>query len=97
MNILFNTLFFLIPLVFFKDTSEVFEFNKINLVYFFTVLISFFWIYNFIKYKKLIFKRTILDVPLLLYLGVYFISTLLSVDIHTSIFGYYSRFNGGFS
>src|SRR3989338_58968 len=40
-------------------------------------------------------KRTSLDIPLVLFLASQIISTLLSVDRHVSIFGYYSRFNGG--
>ena len=45
--------------------------------------------------KKIIFRRTILDIPLLIFLGSQIISTLFSIDILTSLFGYYSRFNGG--
>lgn len=48
-----------------------------------------------IREERIIFRRTILDIPLLLFLGSQIISTLLSIDPHTSIFGYYSRFNGG--
>ncbi len=92
---LFNTLFLILPLVFFTKTSEVFEFNKIVTVYIFTVVIVGLWIIKMITNKKIIFRRTILDIPILLFLGTQIISTVLSIDIRTSIFGYYSRFNGG--
>src|SRR5258708_5134601 len=92
---LFYALFFLIPLVFYPKTSEVFEFNKIVGVYIFTTLIVAFWIVKMIQQNKIIFKRTILDIPVLLFLGSQIISTIISIDPHTSFFGYYSRFNGG--
>lgn len=45
--------------------------------------------------KKFIFKRTLLDIPLMLFLISQGISTVYSIDPHVSLFGYYSRFNGG--
>ncbi len=92
---LFYTLFFCLPLIFFPKTSEVFEFNKIVAVYIFTALIIAVWIVKMIQSKKIIFRRTILDIPLLLFLASQIISTIISIDTRTSIFGYYSRFNGG--
>src|SRR5260221_5556448 len=92
---LFYTLFFILPLIFYPKTSEVFEFNKIVVVYVFTILIISFWIIKMIQKKKIIFKRTPLDLPLLLFLGSQALSTIISIDARTSTFGYYSRFNGG--
>ncbi len=91
----FNLLFFLVPLVFFSKTSEVFELNKMLLTYIFTVLILAAWLIRMILQKKIIFRRTILDIPLLIFLCSQFISTILSIDSRTSFFGYYSRFHGG--
>lgn len=88
-------MFLLIPLIFFKNTSELFEFNKIITIYAFTILIVAGWAVESIKYKKIIFKRSLLDWPLIIYLTIYLISTLLSIDPRTSWLGYYSRFNGG--
>lgn len=85
----------MVPLILWPFTSEVFEFNKIVLVYIMTSLIASTWIINMIAEKKFIFRRTILDIPLLIFLGSQFISTLLSIDASTSWLGYYSRFNGG--
>ena len=92
---LFYGLFFLIPLVFYPHTSEVFEFNKIVTLYIFTILIVLFWIVKMIREEKIIFRRTFLDMPLLFFAGSQVIATLTSIDVRTSIFGYYSRFNGG--
>lgn len=92
---LFYALFFTIPLIFYPKTSEVFEFNKMVAVYIFTVLILSAWIIKMIVNKKIIFRRTILDIPILIFLGTQLISTVFSIDSRTSFFGYYSRFNGG--
>ncbi|KKQ92508.1 MAG: hypothetical protein UT58_C0008G0009 [Microgenomates group bacterium GW2011_GWC1_39_7b] len=93
--ILFAILFFFVPLVLWPYTSEVFEFNKIVLVYIFTVLIVAAWFARTVLAQKIIFRRTILDIPLLAFLASQFSSTILSIDPSTSWLGYYSRFNGG--
>ncbi len=91
----FYLLFLLTPLVFTKYTSELFEYNKMMFVYALTTIITTFWILRMVSEKRLIFKRTILDIPILLFLVSQIISTITSIDIHTSIWGYYSRSNGG--
>lgn len=60
-----------------------------------TVIISASWIVRCIIEKKIILRRTILDYPLLAFLGINLLSTLFSIDPRTSWLGYYSRFNGG--
>ncbi|MDP3758523.1 MAG: O-antigen ligase family protein, partial [Candidatus Daviesbacteria bacterium] len=65
------------------------------LVYGFTVIIVGAWLYKAINEKRLLIKRTPLDIPLLLFLGANILSTFFSIDPHTSIWGYYSRSNGG--
>lgn len=92
---LFYLLFFFTPLVFFTRSSELFEFNKMIFVYLWTVLITCLWITKMIINKKIIFRRTILDIPLLIFWASQVISTLGSIDPHVSIFGYWGRFNGG--
>ena len=46
--------------------------------------------------RKLEIRRTPFDIFLLLFLASQFISTIFSMDQHTSFWGYYSRYNGGF-
>ena len=84
------------PLILWPYTSELFEFNKIVITYFLTILIVTFWAMRMVSERKLIFRRTILDIPLIVFLGSQLISTLISIDTQTSWLGYYSRFNGGF-
>jgi len=92
---LFSILLFSVPLILFPTTSELFEFNKIVLVYILTVLIVGSWVLKMILQKKIVSRRTILDIPLLIFLGAQLLSTLVSIDVRTSLFGYYSRFHGG--
>jgi putative inorganic carbon (HCO3(-)) transporter len=92
---LFAILLFFVPIVLWPYTSEVFEFNKMVLTYMLTTLIVGAWLARCVIEEKFIFRRTILDIPLLVFLGSQLISTFLSIDFYTSIFGYYSRFNGG--
>lgn len=94
-NYLFALLFFLVPLVLFPETSELFEFNKMVLTYALTVLIAFVWLSRMVVERKIIFKRTFLDIPLVIFLLSQLLSTLVSVDTRTSFLGYYSRFHGG--
>jgi O-antigen ligase/Tfp pilus assembly protein PilF len=92
---LFNVLFFFIPLIVFPKTSELFEFNKMVVTYALTVLIMVFWVVRMIYQRQIIFRRTILDIPLLVFLFSQTVSTIISIDPTTSLFGYYSRAHGG--
>src|SRR3989338_7287596 len=92
---LFYTLFFFTPLILYPKTSEVFEFNKMLFVYLMTTLIASAWIAKWILERKIEIRRTPLDIPILLFLLSQIVSTILSINPHTSIWGYYSRFHGG--
>lgn len=91
----FYILFFLTPLVWTPWNYELFEYNKMMLVYLLTVIIGGGWVFRMVREQKLLIKRTPLDIPLLLFLGANFLSTIFSIDSHTSWWGYYSRSNGG--
>ncbi len=95
MQILFYILFSVTPLILWPKTSELFEFNKMVSVYILTCLITTVWAIKIIITKKIIFRRTLLDVPLLVFLCSQILSTIFSIDHRTSLLGYYSRFNGG--
>ncbi|HEX7542670.1 MAG TPA: O-antigen ligase family protein [Patescibacteria group bacterium] len=94
-SLLYNALFFITPLIMTKSTSELFEFNKMLFIYASTVLITFFWFLKMVTTRKIILKKTPLDIPIIIFFLSQLISTIISLDIHTSIFGYYGRFNGG--
>lgn len=88
-------LFFFTPLIFNFYNSELFELPKMYFVYSLTIIIVTLHLINWAKKNTPIFRKTILDIPLLLFLISQTISTFISIDITTSFFGYYSRLNGG--
>ncbi|PIY70815.1 hypothetical protein COY88_03595 [Candidatus Roizmanbacteria bacterium CG_4_10_14_0_8_um_filter_35_28] len=95
LQFLYCLLFLLTPLIMLPNTSELFEFNKMLFIYLITVLIAFFWLLKMIFAKKIIFNKTPLDAAIFLFLLSQVLSTVFSIDRHTSLFGYYGRFNGG--
>ncbi len=88
-------LFFSVPLFFQGDTSELFEFNKMWLTFWLTLVIIGAWMCKMVIQKRIYFHRTIFDIPLVLFLISQIISTFISLDPYVSFWGYYSRFNGG--
>lgn len=95
----FYLLFFLTPLIWTSKNFELFEYNKMMFVYGMTVIITGAWLLKIIRQladqKSVSLNRTPLDIPLLLFFGANILSTVFSIDPHTSIWGYYSRSNGG--
>ena len=91
----FYALFFLVPLIMWPDTYELFEFNKMWFVFVISVFIAFLWGTKMVVQKRFELRRTPLDIPILLFLASQIISTIISIDPHVSFWGYYSRFNGG--
>lgn len=91
----FHLLVLLVPLFFLTANDELFEFNKIILTYGLTILIIAAWIIRTIIDNHFYLKRTPFDIPIALFYLSQLISTMFSMHPHTSIFGYYSRFNGG--
>ncbi len=91
----YSFLLFTTPLIMYHKTSELFEFNKMLFIYLATFIIASLWVAKMILYKKIIIKKTVFDIPILLFFFSQILSTVFSIDQHTSIFGYYGRFNGG--
>src|SRR3989344_9245492 len=92
----FYAIFLLVPLVFAGNTSELFELNKMWLTWAITIIIGASWFTKMVLQRKIGIQKTPLDIPILLFLASQLISTIFSWDRHTSFWGYYSRFNGGF-
>lgn len=92
---LYYILFFAIPLLVFSKTSELFEFNKIIFIYFITLCITCLWMADKILKNEPILIKKIIFLPFFIFLLSQILSTAFSIDINTSIFGYYGRFNGG--
>ncbi len=91
----FNVLVLTVPLFFTFTTEELFEFNKMILTYLLTLVILVLWGVRMVVYKQFIFKKTKLDIPILLFVLSQLLSTLFSIHPYTSLLGYYTRFHGG--
>lgn len=95
LGILFTLIFGTVPLAMHPLTSELFELNKMWLVWIYSLLVFFLWGSKMLILKKIVIRRTFFDIPILLFLLSQILSTIFSMDPHVSIWGYYSRFNGG--
>tara|TARA_Y100000310_G_scaffold96282_1_gene94036 strand:- start:1900 stop:4125 length:2226 start_codon:yes stop_codon:yes gene_type:complete len=85
---------FLVPLVFSPFTFEAFEFTKQYLLLFLVFLGVFAWFLKMVLAKgEIRIRRTPLDLPILLFLGITILSGVFSVDKWSSVFGYYGRFS----
>ncbi len=102
---LYIFLFFFTPLIIFGKTTELFEFNKMLFIYFVSASLLLLYLLKLVlvtedqtkvkrrnKRKK---GKEVLMITLLLFLFIFVLSTINSINIHTSLFGYYGRFNGG--
>lgn len=87
---------FITPLIFNFSTRELFEFPKMIFVYLVSTS-AFGHLLNHLR--KLPISRIDGNKPILLALAFFLlaniVSTTLSINITTSVFGYYTRFNGG--
>ena len=88
-------IFFLVPLVFWGQTSELFEFNKMWLTFILTIIIATAWISKMIVLRKIYIQKTPLDLVIAIFLLSQILSSIFSLDSYVSLWGYYSRFNGG--
>ncbi len=79
----------------FHRTSELFEFNKMLFIYLVSGAIGAIWLSRMIVHKRIILKNTLFSPVLLAFFASQVLSTILSIDKATSVFGYYGRFNGG--
>lgn len=92
---LFNILVFTTPFVFTWFNQELFEFNKMIVVYVFTSLILAVWAGRSLIRKQLLWKNRAHNYIIALFFFSQLLSTIFSMHQRTSIFGYYTRFNGG--
>ncbi len=92
---LFYLLFLLTPLLMYKNTTELFELNKMIFIYLIAILIFISWLIKIKKENKITLKKTFLDIPIAIFLLTQIASTVFSIDRYTSFFGFYGRFNGG--
>jgi tetratricopeptide (TPR) repeat protein len=93
--ICFNLILFVTPFLFTWSNQELFEFIKMLFTYGGTIIITLLWLSRMIINNDLIFRKTKLDLPLIIFLLTQILATVFSIHPHTSIYGYYTRFHGG--
>ncbi len=95
-NFCLYALVLITPVMFLPWTSEVSEFNKQAFIFVMVALMLGVWVIKILTTRKVAWVKTSLDFILLAYLGVYFLTSLLSLDQVSSFLGYYGRFTGSF-
>jgi putative inorganic carbon (hco3(-)) transporter len=94
-KILVTILFLITPFIFSFYNSELFEIPKIHFIYLITTLIITLHLINWSLGHTKLFNKNPLNWLILLFLISQITCTITSIDIYTSIHGYYSRLNGG--
>lgn len=85
---------FLVPLAFAPWTFEAFEFNKLTLLFLLVLIGTVAWFARMVFVDREIrLKRTLLDLPIILFVTLVNISSFFSSDRWSSLFGYYGRFS----
>lgn len=92
---LFAVLVAILPFIFFWGNDELFEFNKMMVVYGFTSLLTVLLLARMVHEKKILYPHSVLNYPLGIFLCSQMLSTIFSIHPYTSFFGYYTRLNGG--
>ncbi len=94
-KVLIYMLIFLTPLIFTTNTNELYEFPKMFFVYIGgATLITLFLLKKLVSFTPSPILRPSKEV--LFFVAAYIISTIFSMHLYTSVWGYYTRFNGGF-
>lgn len=91
----FHALFLLTPFLFTWVNSELFEINKMFLVYAMTIVVGALWALRMIFEKRVIWTNQPIAWLAVAFLVGQALSTIFSIHLRTSFLGYYSRLNGG--
>ncbi len=87
---------FLLPLFFLPFSFEVLEYNKQILLLFLVSLAFFAWLAKMVICDKEIrFRRSPLDIFVLVFIFAAILSAVFSVDKGSSLYGFYGRFSNG--
>ena len=94
-KLFFLSLFLLTPVIFTSINSELFELPKMYFVYGIATIIFTLHLINYLRGRTTLVRLSFLDSIFILFYSSQLISTIFSIDVYTSVFGYYSRLNGG--
>ena len=92
---LVSAISFLVPWFFLTITYEFFEFNKIYLFIVIVCIMALMWSAKMILEKKVGVAKSPLDLPLILIITSYALSSMTSLDRTASLFGSYGRWFPG--
>ncbi|HHT9130228.1 MAG TPA: tetratricopeptide repeat protein, partial [Candidatus Brocadiaceae bacterium] len=84
----------IIPLFFDIRLYSVFDLSKVTALYLLTIAILLIWSIIIAGKHDFKFSRTPLDMPILAYISVFIISSILSINPLMSLLGTYKRFEG---
>ncbi|HPD18250.1 MAG TPA: O-antigen ligase family protein [Candidatus Goldiibacteriota bacterium] len=85
---------FIVPVIFFTRTNDVFEINKMFVFRFFTFYSIGLWLLIFLIEKKIIVRKTVLDFPVIGFLLASILATIITKNRTVSIYGVYEDFEG---
>ncbi|MFO0793087.1 MAG: tetratricopeptide repeat protein [Candidatus Brocadiaceae bacterium] len=84
----------IVPLVFDIRIYSVFDLSKLTVLYLLSLGIIGVWSIKRVSKSDFRFFNTPLDIPMLAYIGVFILTTILSINPLMSLFGTYKRFEG---
>lgn len=85
------------PLLFTSLTSELFEFPKMVFIYSLAIVGLVLIALKLFQNRAILLIHTRISQPIAVFVFAFIISTALSLDLYTSVIGYYTRFHGGFA
>ena len=85
---------FLLPVFFVPTTSEFYNFNKTTLLTIGVAILFLLWGAKMVAEQRVRITRTPLDVPLLIFLIIYILATVFSLDPNVSLLGWHPVFFG---
>lgn len=94
-KLIYFAFFFFTPLIFLPYTSEIFEFNKMAFTYFIAILLSFLLLLKIIFTRKIALPQTFWNPFLIFFLASQLICTVFSMDLYSSLYGPFNRFQQG--
>ena len=93
---LVQLLVFLLPIYFLPFTSSYFEFNKQILLWLVVLFAYVLWLSAALLKRKIVFRNTLLHIPILIFLVLNGLSVLFSKDWYSSFFGSHSFYSGSY-
>lgn len=83
-----------VPLIFDIRLYSVFDLSKVTTLYLLTIAVLIIWTIILACKRDFKFSHTAIDIPILAYIFVFIISSVISINPVTSLFGTYKRFEG---